>query len=128
MVPDNVQDVPVIVGQPFLNNDNVTVLVRGHQVRLFNQNNVNITNIDDFLSQKVSLYVEETTVIPPNFVGHITLTKHENVRDVFVDLIIIIIIIIIYYTFSYNIYIIYGLISVSYIVYMTKVPLNLCIF
>lgn len=62
------------------------MLVRGNQVRLFNQKNVNTTNIDDFLYKKVYLYVEETTIIPPNFVGHISIIRDGNVREVFVDL------------------------------------------
>nr|CAI5847391.1 unnamed protein product [Callosobruchus analis] len=60
-VPDNVHDLPAIVGQPCLNNGNITVV-------------------------EVQLVVEGTTVIPPNFVGHISLSEQENVKDVFVHL------------------------------------------
>nr|CAI5829072.1 unnamed protein product [Callosobruchus analis] len=85
IAPHNVQEVPVILDQPFLNNGN-TVVVRGQQIRHFNQTSVDIMNIDDFLSVKVQLVVKETTVIPPNFVGHISLSELENVKDVSTDL------------------------------------------
>ncbi|KAG5877690.1 hypothetical protein JTB14_003844 [Gonioctena quinquepunctata] len=37
VVPDIVQDVSVIVGQPFVNNENVMVVVHGNQIRLLIQ-------------------------------------------------------------------------------------------
>ncbi|CAH2016886.1 unnamed protein product, partial [Acanthoscelides obtectus] len=85
IVPDQVQEVPVIVGQPFVNNESVTVVVRGNQIRLYDQNLIKIGTLDEFLSKKVELVSAETTVIPPNYMGHIVIKQDESVRDVFVN-------------------------------------------
>ncbi|CAH2015473.1 unnamed protein product [Acanthoscelides obtectus] len=86
IVPDQVQEVPVIVGQPFVNNESVTVVVRGNQIRLYDQNLNKIGTLDEFLSKKVELVSAETTVIPPNYMGHIVIKQDESVRDVLVNL------------------------------------------
>ncbi|KAJ8982440.1 hypothetical protein NQ317_010180 [Molorchus minor] len=49
IVPDHIQNVPIIVGQPFINNSSITVLVRGDQIRLYNQNNITVDPIDEFI-------------------------------------------------------------------------------
>ena len=78
VVPNHVQQVPMIIGQPFINNKNVTVIVKGDQIRLYN-------HLNNAESRKLKLCVENTTVIPPNYVGHITISGESNSGDVFVD-------------------------------------------
>lgn len=85
VVPDNVQQVSVIVGQPFINNENVVVVVRGDQVRLFNNHNTSLENVDK-LPRKINLCAVDTTVIPPNHIGHISVFSDESVDDVLIDL------------------------------------------
>ncbi|XP_044760406.1 uncharacterized protein LOC123317860 [Coccinella septempunctata] len=63
VVPDYVQNVSVLVGQPFINNENVTMVVRGNQVRLFNKNIFTFDNIIDSPKRKINLYVSEKSVI-----------------------------------------------------------------
>lgn len=85
IVPDRLQNVPVIVGQPFLNNENVTVVLRGNQIRLYHQNDATSNQIDKLILQKVNLRAKETTVIPPNFMGHIFVENDQNNNEVFID-------------------------------------------
>lgn len=85
VVPDHVQQVPIIVGQPFVNNESVTVVLRGKQLQLFNHDKMALPEIDELLSRKVNLYVQDTTIIPPNHVGHIIVQCNEDVNDVFID-------------------------------------------
>lgn len=52
IVPDHVQEVPIIVGQPFVNNEDVTVLVRGNQIRLFNHKDLPAARINNLCQIK----------------------------------------------------------------------------
>lgn len=70
VVPNEFQEVSVTVGQPFINNEKISVLIQGDQVRLFN----NLTQLDyvpDLPPRKVNLWAKETAVIPPNNIEHI---------------------------------------------------------
>lgn len=39
VIPDNAQNILIIVGQPFVNNENIMVVLHSNQIRLFNKNN-----------------------------------------------------------------------------------------
>ena len=85
---DQVQDVPLIAGQPFVNNESVIVVVKSNQVQLFNKHVEKFSQINELLvknrATRIELRVEETVVIPPNHVGFISVC-HEGVGDVFID-------------------------------------------
>lgn len=83
VVPDNIQNVWIIVGQPFINNENVAMIIPGYQVRLCNKNEYPSLDIDHLPIHKVNIYAKETTVIPSY---HIPVYCDEKVHDVFVDL------------------------------------------
>ncbi|KAJ8911033.1 hypothetical protein NQ315_017399 [Exocentrus adspersus] len=88
IVPDHVQSVSVIIGQPFINHDQVIVFIHGHQIRLFSADTDNIVlpNIAQLPSKKVSLCAKETTVIPACHMGHISVYSNDYSNDVYVDL------------------------------------------
>ncbi|KAJ8912698.1 hypothetical protein NQ315_012252 [Exocentrus adspersus] len=84
VVPDHVQEVPVIIGQPFINDETVTVVVRGNQIRLFQvQQNM---GINEAPLKKINLYTHESFIIPSNHVGHISVYGAEHLSDAYVDL------------------------------------------
>lgn len=85
VVPDDAQNIPIIVGQPFINNKNVTVLIQGDQIRLFS-NEKTFSHLNNFANKKVSLYAAETAIIPSYHIGHIAVYGDDNIDDVFVDL------------------------------------------
>lgn len=86
VVPDSVQNVPVIVGQPFVNNDNILVVIHGTQVRLFNKNEPIMSHINELLPKKIKLFARETSIIPSHHIGHIAVFSDENVGEIYIDL------------------------------------------
>ena len=64
VVPDHVQNVAIIVGQPFINNENVTVVIRNNQVRLFNKNNKDIIlNFNIFILLICCNYITDCLIL-----------------------------------------------------------------
>lgn len=86
VVPSQMQQVPIIVGQPFINNKNVVMVVREGQVRLFHKADVNLSTVDTLPSRKINIYVKETTIIPPHHLGHISVESAERSGESYVDL------------------------------------------
>lgn len=86
VVPDDTQQVPIIIGQPFINNDNVVMVVRGGQVRLFHKNDLEFSAFNTLPSRKVTLCARETMVIPPHHIGHVSVYGDLLDGDVFIDL------------------------------------------
>jgi hypothetical protein len=86
VVEDHVQMIPVIIGQPFINRTNVTLVVRDNQVRLFEKHLAALPEIDELPPRKLTLWSKETVVIPPHTMGFIAVVGPEDrVEDVYVD-------------------------------------------
>ncbi|XP_064462728.1 uncharacterized protein LOC135373461 [Ornithodoros turicata] len=93
VVPENAQVVPLLIGQPFTEQPHVTVIRRGNMLRNFEEHahldedgTLQDIKIPALAPRHVSLWAKKKTVIPPNYVGLVTLyTKEENMGDVYVD-------------------------------------------
>ncbi|KAJ3650016.1 hypothetical protein Zmor_021729 [Zophobas morio] len=70
VVHDEVQTVPILVGQTFINAKNRTLVVQDDDVRLIGKELSNI-NLDAVPPKKMTLYCQETTVIPPHSIGFV---------------------------------------------------------
>jgi hypothetical protein len=86
VVEDHVQMIPVIIGKPFINCTNVTLVARDNQVRLFEKHLAALPEIDELPPRKLTLWSKETVVIPPHTMGFIAVGGPEDrVEDVYVD-------------------------------------------
>lgn len=86
IIPDEYQKVSLIIGQPFINHINVILVVRDTQVRLFNKNCFDFPQLESLPNKKVTLWAKETTVIPPNHIGHVSIYSNADFEEVYVDL------------------------------------------
>nr|CAH7731186.1 unnamed protein product [Callosobruchus chinensis] len=86
VVPDELQDVSVIIGQPFINQANVALVIKDDQIRIFNSDIRQLPEIDQLPPSKIKMIVSHDVTIPPNHIGHIQfITDQEFNRDLFVD-------------------------------------------
>ncbi|KAJ8961132.1 hypothetical protein NQ318_008812 [Aromia moschata] len=85
-VPDSVQSVPIIIGQPFLNRAGVTMVMRDGKIRLFERHLAALPDIDNLPSPRVTVYSKDDCVIPANTVGYIEVCCPDHViGDVFIE-------------------------------------------
>nr|CAI5829109.1 unnamed protein product [Callosobruchus analis] len=84
IVPDHIQNVPVLIGTSLLNKENaITVVQKG----TFSSELAELPQIEDLSSKKVKLVVKSGTEIPPNYVDTVCCTSNEDVSgDIFIDL------------------------------------------
>ncbi|KAK9739656.1 Reverse transcriptase (RNA-dependent DNA polymerase) [Popillia japonica] len=96
VVPDQVQQIPLLIGQPFTEQRHVTIIRRRNTLRLFNEpmtnkddedgDDLRALNIPNLPKATVSLWAKYSVVIPPNHVGFVTLiTDFEITNDLFVE-------------------------------------------
>lgn len=71
IVPDELQEVAVMIGQPFINKTNVVLVVKGDQIRLFSSQMLDLPEVDQLPPSKIKMSVSEDVVIPPNNIGHV---------------------------------------------------------
>ena len=64
IVPDLCQRVDVIIGQPFLNQANVNVMISGGEVRIFNKDLAELTQLEAEPQLKIPIMVQDATTIP----------------------------------------------------------------
>ncbi|KAK9752644.1 hypothetical protein QE152_g3977 [Popillia japonica] len=74
VVPDNFQEIPLLVGQPFTDQDHIVIIRRGNALRILEDNEVDKTSLSNLTipelpHAKVSLWVKDADFIPSNFVG-----------------------------------------------------------
>lgn len=88
IIPDDVQDVPVIVGQPFADQPNVVVVQRIGELRLFEKRTAELPEVDQLPPRKVELWAEKACVIPPGEIADIkVIVKDFDYKgDIFIDL------------------------------------------
>ncbi|VEN53548.1 unnamed protein product [Callosobruchus maculatus] len=86
IVPDELQDVSVIIGQPFINQANVALVIKDDQIRIFNSDILQLPEIDKLPPSKIKMIVSHDVTIPPNHIGHIQFTTDQEFNgDLFVD-------------------------------------------
>ena len=77
IVPDFVQQIPVLVGQPFTEHPSVTVVKRKGYIRFFHEDENTADDEGQLTSfvppelprRKISLRMKTQTILPPNYVG-----------------------------------------------------------
>lgn len=93
VVPDEAQEIPLLVGQPFTEQPHVTLVKRGKTLRLFEEkmhseeeDNLGDMVIPELPTRKVTMWAKDTVVIPPNYVGYITLsTDLRKQKDIVIE-------------------------------------------
>lgn len=53
-----------MIGQPFINQVNVTLVVKGDKVKLFESNLLELPKVDDLPARKIRMTVAENVQIP----------------------------------------------------------------
>lgn len=87
IVPDHMQAVPLIVGQPFLDLPGVTTVLRDGQMRLFDRTMAELPEVEGLPSQKLALWATETTIIPPQQAADVKVSLRDDyVGDLYVEL------------------------------------------
>jgi hypothetical protein len=71
IVDNEVQAVPILVGQSFLNRANVTMVLRDNQIRLFEKHLAVLPDVDALPPRKLALCAKDAVVIPPRTIGFI---------------------------------------------------------
>ncbi|KAK9722232.1 hypothetical protein QE152_g19786 [Popillia japonica] len=91
VVPDQVQQIPLLIGQPFTEQRHVTIIRRRKTLRLFNEPMTNkdeedgddwgAKNIPNLPKATVSLWAKYSVVIPQNHVGFVTLIIDSEIPN-----------------------------------------------
>nr|CAI5828350.1 unnamed protein product [Callosobruchus analis] len=85
VIPDEYQQVPLLIGQPFTEQNHIVVVKKDDQLRLFD-NDLYKIELPALPKPAVNLFVKEKQVLPSNHVGFITVyTEDYSNENVFVD-------------------------------------------
>nr|CAI5831004.1 unnamed protein product [Callosobruchus analis] len=85
VIPDEYQQVPLLIGQPFTEQNHIVVVKKDDQLRLFD-NDLYKIELPALPKPAVNLFVREKQVLPSNHVGFITVyTEDYSNENVFVD-------------------------------------------
>lgn len=86
IVPNHVQSIPVIIGQPFLNDDSVIVVIKNKSLRILREHAADLPGIDEITPRKIPVWTKEAQVIPSNHVGYIQVAAVDGYEGmVYVD-------------------------------------------
>jgi hypothetical protein len=86
VVDDEVQTVPVIVGQSFFNRANVTMVLRDDRIRVFENHLAVLPGVDILPPPKLELCATNSVVIPPRTIGFVEVCSPAgDGRDVYVE-------------------------------------------
>lgn len=80
IVPDDAQEVPVMIGQTFLNKPGVLTIVSGEKVRILSADD-SLTDLLKLPEKKVPLWAKSTTVIPPRTSAMVAITTRGAIYD-----------------------------------------------
>ncbi|GLV53480.1 hypothetical protein CBL_21007, partial [Carabus blaptoides fortunei] len=79
VVDDYVLQIPLLIGQPFTEAPNITVIKCSKNLRIFDHSKLKLPEMDLVPPEKICLWAKSATVIPSNYVGHIPVrTKNPN--------------------------------------------------
>lgn len=90
VIEDQYQNIPLIIGQPFTEKEYVVVVRKGSTLRIFEDK----ISIDDCLKNletldlpkpKANLWAKDSCIIPPNFVGFVSVYSQEPAKDIYID-------------------------------------------
>ncbi|KAJ8934748.1 hypothetical protein NQ314_013218 [Rhamnusium bicolor] len=70
IVPNNTQEIPVMIGQEFLNKDGIALLVKEGHVRIMNNQDIPV-DMKTLPKRKVAIWAKEVTVVPSGSVAFI---------------------------------------------------------
>nr|CAI5826329.1 unnamed protein product [Callosobruchus analis] len=85
VIPDEYQQVPLLIGQPFTEQNHIVVVKKDDQLCLFD-NDLYKIELPALPKPAVNLFVKEKQVLPSNHVGFITVyTEDYSNENVFVD-------------------------------------------
>lgn len=86
IVEDKVQGIPMIVGQPFIEKENIVLMKRGSTVRVFEENNNLMTmEMPELPPRKVNLWASQSIIIPPNHIGVVEVITEHKSQDIYID-------------------------------------------
>lgn len=84
IVPNEAWTISLLIGQPFVNNYAVTLVIQGELVKFFNSKTWNAAQLETIEPRLLPLWAYEATVIPPDHIGHVLVTAgnrlHGNKR------------------------------------------------
>jgi hypothetical protein len=78
VIADEVQSVPIIIWQSFLNRASVPMVLRDNHVRFFEKHLASLPDIDDLPPRKLALWAKDSVVIPPHTIGFIAVGGPGN--------------------------------------------------
>jgi hypothetical protein len=86
IMDDEVQEVPIIVGQSFLNRANVTMVMKDNQVRLFEKHLAILPDVDALPPRKFALCAKDAVNIPPRTISFIEIgSSGDSSGEVYVE-------------------------------------------
>ncbi|KAJ8953799.1 hypothetical protein NQ318_006646 [Aromia moschata] len=86
VVSDSVQSVPLMIGQTFINQSDVTVVIKDNRLRLFKSCLAALPEIEQLSPRKIPLWSKDAVVIPPNTIGFIEVYGPDDCNgEVYVD-------------------------------------------
>lgn len=87
VVPDEIQEVPLIVGQPFLGLPGITTVQRDGDLRLFDASLATLPEMDQLPPRKLTLRAVEEAIIPPRHGADIKVAvQNDYSGDLYVEL------------------------------------------
>ncbi|XP_074029681.1 uncharacterized protein isoform X2 [Leptinotarsa decemlineata] len=78
IVPNEIQEIPMIIGQTLFNMDGVAVVVKDGAVRIFNSYTDELPQFDQSPLRKINMVVASDVEIPPNHIGLVKFTPMED--------------------------------------------------
>ncbi|KAJ8914198.1 hypothetical protein NQ315_015971 [Exocentrus adspersus] len=79
VVPNEVQKVPILVGQPYVNHPNVVMIVHNEELRFHRKSDADLLKLDILCNdRKIPILAREATEIPPKFVGYVNVTTNDD--------------------------------------------------
>lgn len=86
VVDDEVQAVPVLIGQTFINKAGVTLVVMENKLRLFREDWAKLPELEQLPPSKLNLWTKEAVVLPSNTIGFLEVAGPEDFEgDVFIE-------------------------------------------
>lgn len=79
IVPNHIQEVPIMIGQSFLNQPEISMVVMGEEVRLLKHHD--LSRVLDIPPRKIPLWAKECRVIPPREVAVVIVTSRGLTKD-----------------------------------------------
>jgi transposase InsO family protein len=85
VVPNAVQEIPILIGQPFVNHEGVMVVIRGETLTVVPEQALPI--LEGISPTKIAVWAKEATVIPAKHIAHVEVDTHpgDEERTIFIE-------------------------------------------